>query len=217
MTPSHEPAISRSPIATSSVESSAIGSIRSFSNLSVSVVAQDRLLGVLFVDNGDSDLGKLEDDSTQAAVAGHLEAAIALARYGVWNPPDGGSTTAALAQMKAPAQTKALEVRYFSTDGSVFVDDVYLIKGVAGAILWRLLRECIGQGRTEFSNRELRLDPSLKLPDVSDNLEVRLKLLRRRLAAQCPQLRMESTGRGRFRLVLESAVKLLDGSRPSNI
>ena len=43
----------------------------------------------------------------------------------------------------------------------VFFNDDYVIKGVAGAILWRLIRTWVDTGRQDFSNRELRLDTSL--------------------------------------------------------
>ena len=76
----------------------------------------------------------------------------------------------------------------------------YLIKGVAGGIFWKLASDYTRLGRTEFSNRELRLDPAIPLPDVTDNLEARLLLLQRRLAEHGPHLRIEKTGRGRFRL-----------------
>ena len=93
---------------------------------------------------------------------------------------------------------------------SVFIGEDYLIKGVAGAIFWKLLRDFAGEGRTDFSNRELRLDPSIRLPDISDNLEARLILLQRRLAEHCTFLGIEKTGRGRFRLRVDRPVDLID-------
>ena len=102
----------------------------------------------------------------------------------------------------------ALRLKRFARDNSVFLDDIYLIRGVAGAILWKLVSEFLRSGRREFTNRELRLAPELRLPDVQDNLEVRLLLLQRRLAEQRAPLRLEKAGRGRMRLNVERAVVL---------
>jgi hypothetical protein len=101
-------------------------------------------------------------------------------------------------------------VRHYLANNSVFIGDSYLIKGVAGAILGKLLREYSEQGRTEYTNRELRLDPAIRLPDLSDNLEARLVLLQRRLVENCPHIRIEKTGRGRFRLRMERPVALTE-------
>ena len=100
----------------------------------------------------------------------------------------------------AAVSAVSISVRYFPVDDSIFLNEDYLIKGVAGAILAKLLREFKDTGRTDFTNRELRLDPALKLPDLSDNLEARLVLLHRRLAERSPYVQIERTGRGRFRL-----------------
>lgn len=102
-----------------------------------------------------------------------------------------------------------VKIQYYEADRSVFIDSEYLIKGVAGAILWRLLQIHKEQGRTEFSNRELRLDAELRLPEIVDNLEARLILLLRRLDDKCACIKMEKTGRGRFRLLITRALDLL--------
>jgi hypothetical protein len=100
-----------------------------------------------------------------------------------------------------PAATgRPLAVTYYQAADSVFVGDRYVIKGVPGRILWKLLREHAAGGRRTFTNRELRLDESLGLPIGSDNLEARLLVLRKRLAGGDFGLELERVGRGRLEL-----------------
>lgn len=112
---------------------------------------------------------------------------------------------------KGPRPSGApLRVRHYAANDSVFLGDDYLIKGVAGNILWILLQDHQALGRTQFSNRELRADPRVRLPDQSDNLEARLVLLHRRLAERQACVQLEKTGRGRFRLLVKRPLELED-------
>ncbi len=99
-------------------------------------------------------------------------------------------------------------MRFFAVDGLTFLDGDYLIKGVAGRILRVLLGHYERDGRTEFTNKEVRLDPSFELPEFRDNLESRLILLKRRLDERDAAIRIEKTGRGRFRLVVDTELVL---------
>ncbi len=103
-----------------------------------------------------------------------------------------------------------LRIRHYPRDHSVFVNDQYLIKGVAGAIVAKLVRDQIASGRDGFSTRELRLTGGdLRLPEVQDNLGVRLLLLERRLTERDFGLRIERRGRGQYGLIASGPLEIL--------
>lgn len=195
------------------------------SQLAVPIVSAGQLSGVLFVESPQDMRFGFQDEDALVAMAGHLGAALALLQADAEpeapraaEPPSPAAPAPCLNGMAAPAPAPTrpapagatLLVRRYSANDSIFIDQNYLIKGVAGAILWKLLREYTQEGRCEFSNRELRLDPSIGLPDVADNLEARLVLLHRRLLESRPGIRLEKTGRGRFRLCVERPLQLAE-------
>jgi hypothetical protein len=166
------------------------------SQLAVPLRARGRVLGALLVESKHDQHFGYDDEDALMLLCGQLAVAMSLMQPAEPEPPASPAP-----QPVAPvANVPPLRLRRFGRDNSVFLDDAYLIRGVAGAILWKLVGEYLRSGRREFSNRELRLAPELRLPDVQDNLEVRLLLLQRRLAEQNAAIQLEKAGRGRMRL-----------------
>ena len=181
------------------------------SQLAAPSMVANRLLGVLAVESEQLGAFTTLDENLLTVLAHVIASAIELDRA------DGPMATTTVSSRAATQgvecatraeTTTAATLRHFQADGSTFIDGEYLIKGVAGRILWRLLKDHNEDGRTEFTNREVRLDRSLDLPSYRDNLESRLVLLQRRLDERCAPVRIRKTGRGRFRLELDAPVFL---------
>lgn len=170
------------------------------SQLVTPILAYHHLVGVLCLQSDVAGAFQSADECIAGILANQMAMALVTQRK---------SDGEAVEETPRPSETQAIEVKHYVEDDSVFLDNEYLIKGVAGGILWRLLRNYVDHGRVEFSNREIRLDQTLDLPDIKDNLEARLILLRRRLAERCGYLRIEKTARGRFRLDVTRPLKLV--------
>ena len=174
------------------------------SRCAVPAMAMGQLVGVLTVESRQAVAFGPVDEAVLSVVASILANAIESDRARERDAAPAAPTPASA----PPAGGTATRVRFYDVDGSVFLDGEYLIKGVAGRMLWALLGHHQREGRTDFTNRELRLDPSLDLPPFKDNFESRLILLKRRLDERAAPVRVDKTGRGRFRLVVDGSVEL---------
>jgi hypothetical protein len=163
----------------------------------------------LFVESDRDQFFSYDDEDALALLGGQLAqamAALQAAEIDAGVPQPEPPAAVPMAAVAGPA----LRIRRYARDDSVFLDDEYLIKGVAGAILWKLACEVVQRGRTQFTTRELRLaGGALRLPEVQDNLGVRLLLLQRRLVERSSPLQIEKTGRGRFQLVCGRPLELV--------
>ena len=86
------------------------------------------------------------------------------------------------------------------------------MKGIAGALLRLMAEWHMKDGREEFTNRELRLTLASRMPEVKDNLETRLLLLRRRLEEKAVPIRVVPNGRGSLRLEAKGLISLDTGA-----
>jgi adenylate cyclase len=178
------------------------------SQIAVPAMVLGQLVGVVVIESATPGAYAPDDEALLTVVATMVASAIEIdwaheRAAGDLAPGDAG------ARRGTPApRPETTRVRFFAVDGSTFLDGDYLIKGVAGRVLWVLLGHHEREGRIEFTNKEVRLDPSLELPEFRDNLESRLILLKRRLDERDAPIRIEKTGRGCFRLVVERALRL---------
>lgn len=180
------------------------------SQLAAPAVCMDHTVGVLAVESQQLGAFSDEDEKLLTVVAHSVASSIELDR--VSGDSIANSTAPPIAdslrEITRSEATPASVVKFFPADGSTFVDGEYLIRGVAGRILWRLLSEHQRSGRIEFTNREVRLDPELQMPSFRDNFESRLLLLQRRLDERQTPFTLGKAGRGRFRLRVQTRVQL---------
>jgi hypothetical protein len=174
------------------------------SQLVLPLVFRNRLLGVLCLQGADPGRFLETDERVMQIVARHLAASMA-------NTITTDSAEPKVATLQsgpaAPPASHAV-VKHYQSDDSIFIDDAYLTKGIPGRLFWKLLQAFVGSGRAAFTNKEIRLDASLGLPDIKDNLETRLILLRRRLDERCEFVRLVPAGRGRLHLDVRRSLTL---------
>jgi hypothetical protein len=159
------------------------------------VVGKD-VLGVLYLESAEPSAFGGPTEGLLRIIGAHAAAALAARGAPVTVPPRGGDPP--------------IELVYYQADDTVLCDSAYIVKGAPGRILWSMLKAHVDTGRTQFSNRELRLDESLELPAGNDNLEARLLVLRRRLAGLGCGVSLERVGRGQLELRVERPAELTE-------
>jgi adenylate cyclase len=184
------------------------------SQLGLPMLRAGRLIGVLFVESNQDMRFAYDHEDALLCLAGQVAASIDalpdVLEKASNSAPECASQDATPALQEPKPLGSPIQVRHYGGNNIIFLGDDYLIKGVAGAIFWRVMSEYCGKGRTQFSNRELRLDPLIGLPDVVDNLEARLILLRRRLCEQAAGIELLKSGRGRLQLAVTRPVELVE-------
>lgn len=180
------------------------------SHLGIPLLVQDRLVGVLAVESRSS-LGFHEwHEAFLNIVANQCAIAIERMVEREDEEPPAPPRVSLPPPSSLAAAPRTRSFRFYKGDDCVFVDGEYLIRNVPGRILWKILKSFEEEHRTEFTNRELRLDPDLGLPAIKDNLESRLILLRKRLEQKCPDVRIPKAARGHFRLELDCRIELVE-------
>lgn len=177
------------------------------SQLAVPMVALGRLVGILFVESELPFAFRHRDEEALGIVATHLALAMALNAQERERPEPQPPARPSADALKADAG-RPVRLRFYPRDGSIFIDNDYLIRGVPGRLLRHFIEGYVRQGRRDFLNREIRRDRSLQLPDFKDNLETRLILLRRRLEEKGGPIRLSRPDRGQVRLEIDGAAAL---------
>ncbi|MFC3225697.1 GAF domain-containing protein [Marinibaculum pumilum] len=174
----------------------------SLSQIAMPLLAQGRLHGVLYAESDRRMAFDAADEALFRIVAGQTANALAALEAPPREPAPAPGPADAASRNRPGAPDTEIRIVHHRYDDSVFIDNGYVIKGLPGRLLVCMLELHLREGRTEFSNRELRLVEALKLPPLKDNLETRLLLLRRRLDEKRLPVTLHRIGRGRLRLDL---------------
>ena len=176
--------------------------------LALPLLVGDRLVGVLALESREA----MAFDAWTETFLNILANQIALGLDRATSADDEGEPVPTVSEPRGSGESapRSRVFQMFRNDDCIFVDGEYLIRNIPAKILWKLLRCHAESGRTEFSNRELRLDDSLGLPELRDNLESRLILLRKRLEEKCPEVQIRPVRRGRFELRVGCRIDLQD-------
>ena len=180
------------------------------SQLGVPLVVRGELIGVLCIESTTPYRFHEEDKNTIELLGASLAIAIQNMQMKEASQEPDARPAAAASVAAARGRRAKRELTYYRSDEVVMLDGDYLIRSLPARILWKLLQAHKREGRAEFTNRELRLDKSLNLPEFKDNLETRLLLLRRRLDEKAEDIRLVPIGRGRFALEIGCAIELVE-------
>jgi adenylate cyclase len=181
------------------------------SQLGIPLLVRDELIGVLCIETERSYRFHEEDRAYVEVLGTYLAIAIQNMLLQERAEESNGSAAADLKPARSTSSRRPrLEINFYKTEECILVDGEYLVRSLPASILWNILQEHRASGCIEFTNRRLRLNKALNLPAIKDNLETRLILLRRRLEERCPEIRIAQSGRGRFRLELETEVALVE-------
>ncbi len=180
------------------------------SQLAAPMVVGGALIGVLAVESEQAMRYDETDELVLALTAQLVGGLIAerAVRPGSARAGRGAAASGRIGRLEVATPRSTFRLRHYLVDGSTFLDDEYVIKGVAGRLLWKLATEHAATGRTAYTNREVRLDAALEMPTFKDNFESRLVLLKRRLEERDFPIRIVRPGRGRFEVEIRAALQL---------
>ncbi|WPE23390.1 GAF domain-containing protein [Shinella zoogloeoides] len=173
------------------------------SQIAVPMLARGAVTGVLFVESEQRLAFREEDEAALEILAGQAASALRASEREAAATEPGQ-----VLPLLRPAAGREIRVAHHRFDDSVFIDGTYIVKGVAGMLLRLMLEWHLNEGRSEFTNREMRLAAGARMPEIKDNLETRLLLLRRRLEEKQAPVRLVRVGRGRVRLEAEGPLVL---------
>lgn len=176
---------------------------RAMSQIAIPMSARGVVTGVLFIESEERLAFREEDEAVLEILAGQAASVLRASEREAAAAEPGQATA-----HPQPAAGREIRVTHHRFDDSVFVDGVYIVKGVAGMLLRLMLEWHLGDGRSEFTNREMRLAAGARMPEIKDNLETRLLLLRRRLEEKQAAIRIIRVSRGRVRLETDGPLRL---------